>query len=391
VTKGEAELPHKICRVLTDLFPGGAFLHEPEFRGKEWDYVKECLDTAWVSTAGKYVEQFEQQVAEYTGSKYAIAVSSGTAALHIALRLVGVGPGDEVLIPTLTFVATANAIAFERAIPHFVDSCEDTLGLDPAKLRDYLTSVGRVSGGVCLNKKTGRTIRAIVPMHTYGHPVEMDTLLEVCGDFCIAVVEDAAESLGSTYKGQHMGTIGKLGAVSFNGNKIITTGGGGMILTQDDEVGKLAKHVTTTAKVRHRWDFFHDRTGFNYRMPNLNAALGCAQMEELDQRLARKRRLSEIYSAAFSEVVGVSYFSEPKDCTSNYWLNVLLLDEPDLAQRDKVLARTNDSGVATRPAWVLMHKLPMHAESPRMDLGQACELETRLLNIPSSAKLAGLP
>lgn len=362
-------------------------LHEPSFAGNEWAYVKECLDTGWVSSVGKFVDRFEQQLADYTGVKRAVAVVNGTAALHVCLRLVGVEQGDEVLMPALTFIATANAVSYCGAIPHFVDSEERTLGLDPAKLADYLADIAEIRAQGCFNKATSRRIKAVVPMHAFGHPADLDLLVEVCNRYRLELVEDAAESLGSFYKDRHTGNWGKVSALSFNGNKIITTGGGGAILTNDEELGKFAKHLTTTAKVPHKWLFAHDQIGYNYRLPNINAALGCAQMEELPGFLAAKRKLADRYRASFAGIEGVRFFTEPDFAQSNYWLNVLLLDKQLAHQRDALLEATNSQGIMTRPAWTLMHKLPMFSHCPSMDIASAENLETRLVNIPSSAIL----
>lgn len=386
------DVANEIVRVLREVLPqdkGFLSLHEPRFAGREWDYVKECLDTGWVSSVGKFVDRFEEQLAEFTGARRAIAVVNGTAALHVCLKLAGVEQGDEVLMPALTFIATANAVSYCGAIPHLVDSEERTLGLDPVKLEGYLHEIAEVRGDGCFNKSTGRRIKAVVPMHTFGHPVDLHPLMELCGRFGIELVEDAAESLGSYYKGSHTGTFGKISALSFNGNKVITTGGGGAILTNDEELGALAKHLTTTAKVPHRWDFRHDMIGYNYRLPNLNAALGCAQLEELPEFLEQKRVLARRYLTAFRGVPGVRFFTEPEFARSNYWLNVLLLDEETASERGHVLALTNDGGIMTRPVWLLMHRLPMFAQCPRMDLAVAESLERRLINIPSSAFLGG--
>jgi len=363
-------------------------LHEPSFAGNEWAYVKECLDTGWVSSAGKFVDRFEQDLADYTGARRAVAVVNGTAALHVCLLLVGVESNDEVLVPALTFIATANAVSYCGAIPHFVDSEERTLGLDPAKLADYLAEIGEVRAGGCFNKLTGRRIKAVVPMHTFGHPVDLDPLVEVCDRFKLELVEDAAESLGSFYKGRHTGNRGRVSALSFNGNKVITTGGGGAIMTNDEDLGKLAKHLTTTARLSHKWSFIHDRVGFNYRLPNLNAALGCAQLEQLPAFIRNKRDLAHRYAEAFAGLAGIRLFTEPDFARSNYWLNVLLLDQADNTRRDALLDAANHLGIMTRPAWTLMHKLPMFAACPRMDLAVAEDLECRLINIPSSAVLA---
>lgn len=362
-------------------------LHEPVFAGNEWDYVKECLDTGWVSSAGKFVDRFEELIATFTGVRKAVAVVNGTAALHICLLLVGVKPGDEVLVPALTFVATANAVTYCGAIPHFVDSDEKTLGLDPYKLAEYLGEIAEVLPSGCYNKITKRRISAVVPMHTFGHPVDLDPLVEVCLRYKLELVEDAAESLGSYYKGRHTGNWGKASAFSFNGNKIITTGGGGAILTNDESLGIIAKHLTKTAKTPHKWAFNHDMVGYNYRLPNINAALGCAQMERLTEFIRRKRALAEGYRRAFAEVEGVKFFSEPDFARSNYWLNVLLLDKEFSGERDSFLELSNSLGIMTRPAWTLMHKLSMYRECPRMDLTVAEDLERRIINIPSSAFL----
>ncbi len=363
-------------------------LHEPLFAGNEWAYVKECLDTGWVSSAGRFVDRFEQQLAEFTGVKRAVAVVNGTAALHICLKLVGVLPGDEVLTPALTFVATANAVSHAGGIPHFADSEAGTLGLDPGKLAVHLAAAAEIKAGGCYNKTTGRRIKAVVPMHTFGHPVDLDPLREVCARYKLELVEDAAESLGSYYKGVHTGKFGRVSALSFNGNKVVTTGGGGAILTDDEDLGRLAKHITTTAKLPHKWAFNHDMVGYNYRLPNLNAALGCAQMEQLPGFIARKRALAERYRQALAGVPGVRFFAAPAFAASNYWLNALLLDEPDLAARDRLMARCHEEGLLVRPAWTLMHRLPMYAACPRMDLSVVEDIEARLVNLPSSVFLS---
>ena len=366
---------------------GPVALHEPRFRGNEWVYLKECLDSTYVSSVGKFVDRFEDELAAFTGAKRAVAVVNGTAALHVALRLAGVETGDEVLLPALTFIATANAVAYCNATPHFVDSEERSLGIDAHVLRDYLTCTTEVRGGHCINRNTGRVIRVMVPMHTFGHPVDIEALLAVAHDFHLPLIEDAAESLGSTVGGRHTGTFGLMGTLSFNGNKTITTGGGGAILTNNLELGAHAKHLTTTAKLPHRWNFLHDEVGYNYRLPNLNAALGCAQLEQLPGFLVDKRRLFDRYQSAFANVKGISLVAEPTGCRSNYWLQALLLDESLSSQRDAVLAATNDAGLMTRPAWTLMHRLPMYNKAPKAPLPVAESLERRLINIPSSVGL----
>lgn len=367
--------------------PGPVVLHEPCFNGNEWIYLKECLDSTFVSSVGKFVDRFEADLAAYTGARHAVALVNGTAALHVALILAGVRPGDEVLLPALTFVATANAVVYCGGTPHFVESAEDTLGVDPRALRDYLSQVTELRGGQCVNRATGRVIRALVPMHTFGHPVQIEGVMALAHDFRLALVEDAAESLGSTVGGRHTGTFGLMGTLSFNGNKTITTGGGGAILTNDAALARHAKHLTTTAKVPHRWAYLHDEVGFNYRLPNLNAALGCAQLEQLPAFIAAKRRLYARYKVAMAGLPAVRLFAEPQGCTSNYWLQTLLLDKAFADRRDDVLAATNDAGLMTRPAWTLMHHLPVYQTCPRMDLLIAESLERRLVNLPSSASL----
>jgi perosamine synthetase len=366
---------------------GPVALHEPSFNGNEWLYLKECLDSTFVSSVGKFVDRFEHDLVKFTGAKHAVAVVNGTAALHIALRLAGVHAGDEVLVPALTFIATTNAVTYCNATPHFMDSEIATLGMDAVKLRDYLISHTERRSGQCVNRITGRVIRALVPMHTFGHPADINGLLAIARDFNIVLVEDAAESLGSYYHGQHTGTFGLLGILSFNGNKTITTGGGGAILTNDDELARHAKHLTTTAKLPHAWEFRHDQIGYNYRLPNLNAALGCAQLEQLPLKLSAKKALFLRYQIAFQELPGVRLVSEPVNCKSNYWLQTLLLDAEIANQRDPILRATNDAGYMTRPAWTLMTELYPFKDCPQMDLTTAKSLEQRLINIPSSSHL----
>jgi perosamine synthetase len=365
-----------------------AALHEPQFAGNEWSYLKECLDSTFVSSVGKFVDRFEQQLAQYTGARQAVAVMNGTAALQVAMQLAGVQRDDEVLMPALTFVATACAVRYCDAVPHFVDSEPRTLGVDVPALRAYLQRIADIRDHQCVNRATGRVIRALVPMHVFGHPMDIEAAVTLARDFHLALIEDAAESLGSTLHGRHTGTFGLMGTLSFNGNKTVTTGGGGAILFEDPELARRARHLTTTAKLPHRWEFQHDEVGYNFRMPNLNAALGCAQLEQLDGFVAAKRELYQRYRAAFAQVCGVQLLAEPPGSRSNYWLQTLLLDESAAGQRDFILAATNDAGLMTRPVWTLMHRLQPYREHPRMDLSAAEALARRIINIPSSSQLA---
>jgi len=362
-------------------------LHEPCFAGNELAYLKDCVDSTYVSSVGEFVDRFELDLANYIGAKHVVAVVNGAAALHMALQLAGVRPGDEVLVPALTFIATANAVSYCGAIPHFIESEERTLGLSSLALREYLQNISEIRGGQCVNRKTGRVIRGLIPMHTFGHPVDIDGTLAVAQDFCLSVVEDAAESLGSTYHGRHAGTFGQLGTLSFNGNKIITTGGGGAIVTNDSGLAKRAKHLTTTARVPHSWDYVHNEVGYNYRLPNINAALGCAQLEQLPDLLEHKRKLFKRYKDAFDGVPQMRIVSEPEGCRSNYWLQTLLLDESIADQKEAILAATNHVGLQTRPSWKMLNKLAPYQECPKMELSVAESLERRLINLPSSSRL----
>lgn len=363
-------------------------LHEPVFGGNEWAYVKECIDTGWVSSVGKYVDEFERKLAEVTGSRFAIATSSGTSALHVALKLAGVETGEEVLVPALSFVATANSVSHCSAVPHFVDSSEETIGLDPLALRDYLGFIAERSGDGVRNKLTGRRLAAVVPMHAFGHPVDLDGLLALSHDYGIPIVEDAAESLGSLYHGRHTGTFGRLSALSFNGNKIVTTGGGGAILTQDAELARRAKHITTTAKLPHRWEFFHDEVAWNYRLPNINAALGCAQLERLEEFVQVKRALAERYINAFADDEDIHFVKEPSECHSNYWLGTARLRVPSKTVRDELLAAANDAGFMVRPVWTLLNQLPMYKDCPVASIPVAQRLADSIVNLPSGVAVA---
>ena len=360
-------------------------LHAPLFIGNEKKYLEECIDTTFVSSVGKFVDRFEADMAAYTGARKAVVCVSGTNALHMALMLAGVERDDEVLTQALTFIATCNAISYIGAHPVFIDVDMETLGLSPKAVKDWLVKNAEVKNGACYNKHSGRRVKACVPMHTFGHPVKIDELVAVCEEWHLELVEDAAESIGSLYKGRHTGTFGKVGAISFNGNKTITTGGGGMLLFQDEELGKLAKHLTTQAKVPHRWAFVHDHIGYNYRMPNINAALGCAQLENIDRYVADKRETAAIYADFFKNIPDITFFTEPENCRSNYWLNVVMLK--DKAKQQEFLEYTNDHGVITRPVWELMNRLEMFRHCETDGLKNTEWLADRIVNIPSSVRL----
>jgi len=359
-------------------------LHAPIFIGNEKKYLNECIDSTFVSSVGKFVDQFENEMAKFTGAKHAIATSNGTAALHIALLMAGVEQYDEVITQPLTFIATVNALSYIGATPVFVDVDKDTLGLSPEKLEHFLIHNTEMVNGNCVNKKTNKKIKAVVPMHTFGFSARIDEIILVCNRFNIVTVEDAAESLGSHYKGQHTGTFGLLGTFSFNGNKTITTGGGGMLVTNDDEIARKAKHITTTAKIPHPWDYEHDMIGYNYRLPNINAALGCAQMEKLPFILEKKRILSDKYETFFKDK-SIQYISGPTESASNYWLNAILLENLD--ERNRFLKETNENGVMTRPIWKLMNSLTMFKNAQTGNLDNAKYFEERVINIPSSVIL----
>lgn len=367
-------------------FPNKGFipLHEPRFTGKEKIYINDCIDSTFVSSVGEYVNRFEEKMCEITGAKHAIALVNGTNALHLSLILAGVKKEDEVLTQPLTFIATANAISYCQAIPHFVDVDKKTMGLSPSLLRQYLKRIAEVKNGVCVNKLTGRKIAACVPMHSFGLPLYIDELVELCDEYNIPVIEDSAESLGSYYKNQHTGTFGLLGTFSFNGNKTITCGGGGAIVTNNDELARRAKHLTTQAKVPHKWEYVHDEIGYNYRMPNINAALACAQLEQLNSFVANKRELAEIYSDFFKAYNEVYIQQEIDGAKSNYWLNALVFE--DKIVRDAFLKITNENGIMTRPVWKLMNNLEMFRTCPKSELLNAEWLEDRVVNIPSSVR-----
>ncbi len=356
-------------------------LHAPYFGGNEKKYLLDTIDSTFVSSVGAYVNRFEEMMQEITGAKYAIATTNGTTALHLALIVAGVQRDEEVITQPLTFVATANAITHAQGIPVFVDVDKDTMGLSPKALEDFLTANAAIKDGICFNKTTGRRIAACVPMHTFGFPCRIDEIAAICDRYHIALVEDAAESLGTYYKGRHTGNFGLVAAFSFNGNKTVTCGGGGAIITNNEKLAQYAKHLSTTAKIPHPYEFVHDEVGYNYRMPNLNAAVACAQLEQLPTILDNKRELAGIYKSHFADT-DIQFVTEAVDGKANYWLNTIILK--DLSARDAFLQATNDSKVMTRPIWKLMNKLPMYQHSQCGLLDNALWLEDRVVNIPSS-------
>ena len=378
----------EIVEFIKSLYPGQnpVPLHAPVFLGNEKKYLADCIDSTFVSYVGKYVTQFEEMTAQYTGAKYAIAMVNGTTALQIALQVAGVKPGDEVITQPLTFVATANAISHSGAQPVFVDVDIDTMGLSPQNLKDFLQKNYAIKPDGTYNRLTGKRLAAIVPMHTFGFPCRIDDIVEIADSFNVPVVEDSAESLGSYYKGRHTGTFGIAGILSYNGNKTITTGGGGMIITDSEEFAKKAKHLSTTAKVSHSYDYVHDQVGYNYRMPNVNAAIGVAQMEKIEEFLLNKRSTSNIYSEYF-ESKNIDFTTEMKETKANYWLNVIRLK--DFNERNTFLDFANKNGVVTRPVWQLMNKLEMYMNSQAGNLDNSEWLEERVVNIPSGFRLGG--
>lgn len=363
-------------------------LSVPAFVGNEKKYLEECIDTTFVSSVGKFVDRFENDMAKYAGCSRAVVCVSGTNALHMSMMLVGVERDDEVLTQALTFIATCNAISYIGAHPVFIDVDKSTMGLSPNAMKEWLVKNSEIRNGQCYNKNTGRRVKACVPMHTFGHPVRIEEIANLCEEYHIELVEDAAESIGSLYKGKHTGTFGKVGAISFNGNKTITTGGGGMMLFNDEELAAHAKHLTTQAKVPHRWEFRHDHIGYNYRMPNINAALGCAQLENLDKFIESKRQLALEYAEYFKNVEDIQFFTEPEDTFSNYWLQTVILKDKDAQQ--KFLQQTNDNGVMTRPIWELMNRLPMFEHCENDGLKNTIWFADRVVNIPSSVRVEDL-
>jgi len=381
------EVLRRIRKVLPDSRTMYA-LHEPAFVGNELEYVTECIQTGWVSSVGKFVDRIEAQLAGYVGTKRAVAVVNGTAALQMSLVASGLQTGDEVLVPTLTFVATANAVVHAGGIPHFIDTGEKSLNIDPLSVEKYLDEIAMVSEGVCRNRKSGRRIFAIIPVHVLGHACQVDQFALLAEKYCLVMIEDIAEGLGTLFKGQHVGKFGKLAALSFNGNKIITTGGGGAVLTDDNELADKIKHLTTTAKLPHRWEYVHDCVGYNFRMPNLNAALGCAQLERMGVLVTKKRMLAERYAEVFDGLSEIRFMREPVECKSNYWLNAISLTDPNSSVRDEILRVLNDQKIQSRPMWRLMHTLPMYVDCPHADMTCAVRHEAAVINIPSSPFLA---
>ena len=381
-----AEFAKDFVAFAKGLFPGDSFipLHAPRFSAKEKELVLDTLESTFVSTVGEYVGEFESRIAEFTGAQFVTATNNGTAALHTALMLADLQPGDEVITQSLTFVATCNAVRYCGGNPVFVDIDKNTLGLSPDSLLAFLEEYGEVrNDGLCWNRTTNRIMRACVPVHNLGHPARIGDIQQLCNRYNIFLIEDAAESLGSLSDGVHTGLTGHIGTLSFNGNKIITTGGGGALITDNDEIARQAKHLTTTAKLSHPWLFLHDKVGYNYRLPNLNAALGCAQMEKLPRHIESKRKLAEKYRN-WMVSKGVEFVSEPVGTRSNYWLNAILLNSK--AERDDFLQNTNTVGVMTRPMWTPMHTLPMYRECFKADLKNSDDIEARLVCIPSSAR-----
>ena len=375
----------RIIEFIRSLYPGKEIipLHEPHFDEKEKKYVTAAIDSTYVSSVGEYVNRFEEMLCDITGSIYAVATVNGTAALHTALQLIGVQPGDEVITQPLSFVATANSITYCGANPVFVDVNKDTLGLDANALEDHLVNQCVIDSKTCRNRNTGKRVAACVPVHTFGHPCEIDSILEICQRYNIPLVEDSAESLGSLYKDKHTGTYGTCGVYSFNGNKTVTCGGGGAIVTNNARFAKRAKHLTTTAKVAHAYEYIHDAVGYNYRLPNINAAMACAQLEKLDYFIERKRELAGTYERFFRQE-GISFVREASQAHSNYWLNTILM--PNRKARDEFLAASNNSGVMTRPAWRLINSLDMYRHCQTGLLGNAEWLADRIVNIPSSVR-----
>ncbi len=377
-----------VVQQLTNLFPNGMALHEPVFAENEWSYVKECIDTGWVSSAGKYVGQFERELASITGSAHAIATVNGTAALHTCLIVAGVQAGDEVLVPSLSFAATANAVVHAGAVPHFADCEPLTLGIDATGLDAYLDKTCDIKDGICVNQQTGRTVRALFASHVFGYICVVEAIIRLSQKWALIFIEDAAEALGSRYKNKHAGTFGSLGVLSFNGNKIVTTGGGGAVLTNDDTLADRAMHIATTAKVPHDFEYIHDEVGYNYRLPNINAALGCAQLENLETFIEKKRALAEIYRVTMGGIEGIVLLPDPPERCSNSWLITAMLTEKTEKSRNQLIRALNEHGIQIRPVWRPLHQLPMYANHPRTSMAVTEVLARRLISLPSGVAAA---
>jgi aminotransferase in exopolysaccharide biosynthesis len=376
----------EIIKYIKNLYlnQNSVLLHCPEFLGNEKKYLNECIDTKYVSYIGRFVVEMENKIKEITGARYAVALVNGTSALHMLLLAVGIEPEDEVITQSLSFVATSAAIVHAQATPVFIDVEQSTLGMSPDSLKDFLNKCTEIKNGKCINKKTGKQIKAVIPMHTYGHPVRIEELQKTCDKYSLLLIEDSAESLGSFYKRKHTGTFGKAGIFSFNGNKLATTGGGGMVITDDEVIDHRIRYISTTAKRPHRWEFYHDEVGYNLRMPSLNAAIGLAQLEYFDQILENKRETAYLYKKFF-DTTGIKFITEPENAKSNYWLNAILFDARK--QRDEFLEYSNDNGVQTRPAWTLLHTLPPYRHCQHTETPNAEYIADRLVNIPSSFRV----
>jgi aminotransferase in exopolysaccharide biosynthesis len=377
-----------IIAYIKTLYPNRdpVLLHCPEFLGNEKKYLAECIDTKYVSYVGRFVADMENKIKEISGAKHAVALVNGTAAMHMLLLAVGIQPGDEIITQSLSFVATAAAIVHANGTPVFVDVERENLGMSPESLRAFLAENAEVRKDVCINKKTGKPIKAVIPMHTFGHPVRIDVIQKICGEYALMLIEDAAESLGSYYQGKHTGTFGKAAILSFNGNKLVTTGGGGMVITDDGAVADRVRYISTTAKRPHRWEFYHDEAGYNLRMPSVNAAIGLAQLEYFDTILANKRETAGMYQQFFESLgYDIKYVSEPKNAKSNYWLNAILFNSRP--ERERFLEYSNDNGVQTRPVWNLLHTLPPYQSCQHTQTPNAEYFADRLVNIPSSIRI----
>ena len=366
---------------------GAHLLHEPLFFGKETKYLQNTIKQNLVSSAGKYVNKFEEKIKKFTKAKFAVAVVNGTQAIYISLKVCGVKENDEVLVPALTFVATANAVSYLGAHPHFVDSNIKNFGINCIKLENYLDKIAIFKGNKCINKLTGKVIKAIIPVHVFGHPCDIQGVIKIAKKYKLIVVEDAAGALGSFYKKKHLGTFGDAGCISFNGNKIITTGGGGMVITNKKKLAKKIKHLTTTAKIKHKWEYMHDEVGYNFRMPNLNATLGLAQLEKINEFLKAKRMLFKKYYNAFNKIKGISLYKEPKNARSNYWLQTLILNKKNINLKNKILKESNKKLIYTRPVWKLISELRPYKKNQKMNLSGSQEIYNKIVSLPSSQSL----